>query len=37
MFDIIGKVFFLSVVFLAGDIVGIAGVQQLFVSMFGAG
>jgi len=36
MFDIIGKVFFLSIVFLAGAYVGIAGIQQLFVSIFGA-
>jgi len=37
MFDVIGKLFFLSVVFLAGDVIGVAGVQQFFTSMFGAG
>ena len=37
MFDFIGKIFFLSVVFLAGDLVGVAGVQQFFTSMFGTG
>jgi hypothetical protein len=37
MFDFIGKIFFLSVVFLAGDFIGVAGVEQFFISMFGAG
>ena len=37
MFDFIGKIFFLSVVFLAGDIVGLAGIKQLVLSMTGAG
>jgi hypothetical protein len=37
MFDFIGKLFFIVALFLAGDFIGIAGLQQFFVSMIGAG
>ena len=37
MFDMVGKMFFLSIVFLAGDIIGLAGVQRFFTSILGAG
>tara|TARA_R100001015_G_C4485781_1_gene64875 strand:- start:186 stop:299 length:114 start_codon:yes stop_codon:yes gene_type:complete len=37
MFDFIGKLFFIVALFIAGDFIGLNGLQQLFVSMFGAG
>lgn len=37
MFDFIGKLVFFSLIFLAGDIIGVAGIKQLVLSMTGAG
>ena len=37
MFDFIGKLVFFASIFLAGDIIGIAGIKQLVLSIAGVG
>tara|TARA_Y100000592_G_scaffold61114_1_gene95480 strand:+ start:871 stop:984 length:114 start_codon:yes stop_codon:yes gene_type:complete len=37
MFDFIGKLVFFTAIFLAGDLIGVAGLKTLIMTISGAG